>query len=131
MFIFRFFLRFLGGFGFLVMVYAIYVFDSTKKDAELFNNNADFERSILCIGYGRSESSIGVDMDFCRSIFTEKKVLKDGIHPDEYGYMPGLKKEEKDSIRRLYVAISAQHSELEKSIPDFDKWWEQLPLRNQ
>lgn len=129
MFIIRAFWGLFGGLGLIFLVYAMYLGDGTQKALGQLDKNEDYGRTILCIAYGRSESSMDVDMNFCKSIFAENKVFKDDIHPDDYGYMPGLKKEEKDNIRRLYVAISADDPGFKKRVPDFDKWWGQLPLK--
>jgi hypothetical protein len=69
------------------------------------------------------------DIKYCRQLFTEKQIVRDAESPDFYGYAPGAKVQtDKQTLRELYQAIIEQDSPFKAQVPNFDVWWNDLPV---
>ncbi|WP_429233972.1 hypothetical protein [Aeromonas salmonicida] len=87
------------------------------------------DNSLLCIVAGESGFVPEQNIDYCRRLFTEKKVLRAFEEPSFYGYMPGVKVQtDQHTFRKLHQALSEQDPSFFAQVPSFEAWWNELPV---
>ncbi|KFN19077.1 hypothetical protein [Aeromonas bestiarum] len=97
-----------------------------KPPLELLWNS---DNSLLCIVAGESGFVPEQNIDYCRRLFTEKKVLRAFEEPSFYGYMPGVKVQtDQHAFRKLHQALSEQDPSFFAQVPSFEAWWNELPV---
>lgn len=87
------------------------------------------DNSVLCIVAGESGFVPEQNIDYCRRLFTERKVLRSFEEPGSYGYMPGVKVQTGlHTFRKLHQALSEQDPSFFAQVPSFETWWNELPV---
>ncbi|MBW3844984.1 hypothetical protein [Aeromonas hydrophila] len=87
------------------------------------------DNSMLCVTSAEQGFAPNQNIKYCSKLFTERQIVRDAIDPDFYGYAPGAKVQTgKHTFRKLYQALTEQNHQFRAQIPNFDIWWNELPI---